>query len=128
MVEYHIDPDYMRVLGPFILVQVGTGQGTALLDTGAYMSSIDIDFAQSLRLPEEGTHSTRGATGEGTYPQFRADLHIPMLETRIQPPIGGLPLKSLGHPWDAIIGRDVLCQFEMTVNGTTGLIRFTSAS
>ena len=30
-----------------------------------------------------------------------------------------------GHPWVAIIGRDVLCQYEFTVNGQTGLIRFT---
>ncbi len=39
-------------------------------------------------------------------------------------PIGGLPLRAHGHPWDAIIGRDVLCQYQLTIDGKSGLIRF----
>ena len=68
-----------------------------------------------------------GATGQGTYPQFQAELNIPILEYTVPTPIQGLPLRENDLPWIAIIGRDVLCHYEFTVNGQTGLIRFASA-
>ena len=97
----------------------------ALLDTGASVSSLDITFAQALELSVSGTHRSTGATGEGDYPNYDAVLQIPVLDITVPSPIGGLPLRAHGHPWDAIIGRDILCQYEFTVNGGTGLIRFT---
>ena len=99
-----------------------------MLDTGASVSSLDIAFAQALGLPVSGTHRSTGATGEGDYPNFDAAFLVPILDIIIPSPIGGLPLRAHGHPWDAIIGRDILCLFEFTVNGSTGMIRFARVS
>ena len=126
-VEYIIPPAEIMSEGPSILVEIGDETGLALLDTGASFSVVDIATAQSLRLPEdEESHHAVGVTGAGTYPQFNVNLHIPLLGVSIPSPIPGLPLKENEHPWVAIIGRDVLCQYEFTVNGQTGLIRFAS--
>ena len=110
--------------GRAIEVSVNEIVGVALLDTGASVSSLDITFAQALELPASGTHRSTGATGEGDYPNFEASFQIPLLCVTIPSPIGGLPLRAHGHPWDAITGRDILCRYEFTVNGETGLIRF----
>ena len=127
MVQYHIPPDLLLTDGPSIPVAVARMRGMALLDTGADLSSIDIAFAQQLQLPVRGLHASTGATGVGEYPQFDAVLEVPLLETIVPPPLRGLPLRDLGHPWVAIVGRDVLCQFEMLINGRTGLIRLERA-
>ena len=120
-----MSPRLLRIAGPAIEVSVNEIVGVALLDTGASVSSLDITFAEALELPISGTHRSTGATGEGDYPNFEASFQIPLLGVTIPSPVGGLPLRAHGHPWDAIIGRDILCQYEFTVNGETGLIRFT---
>ena len=127
MVQYYVSPESLLRWGPYIPVVVAGLEGAALLDTGAYASAIDISLALDLQLPPLGTHETAGATGIGEFPQFDAALEIPMLETTIFPPLRGLPLMDLNHPWDAVIGRDVLCQFELLINGRTGLIRLERA-
>ena len=120
-----MSPRLLRIAGPAIEVSVNGRVGVALLDTGASVSILDITFAEALELPVSGTHRSTGATGEGDYPNYDASLLIPVLDITVPAPVGGLPLRAHGHPWDAIIGRDVLCQYEFTVNGETGLIRLT---
>lgn len=39
-------------------------------------------------------------------------------------PVGGAPLRTNNIPWNALIGRDVILQFELRVDGTTGMITF----
>ena len=115
-------------MGPYILVEIGSEPGSALLDTGASFSAIDISTARDLHLPEnEAPHYAVGATGRGQYPRFQVNLGIPLLGFTVTGPIRGLPLTEHGLRWPAIIGRDVLCQYEFAVNGQTGLIRFTKA-
>ncbi len=114
-VQYRVSPELLRWDGPPIGVVVAGRAGLALLDTGAGISCVDIAFAASLQLSEEGTHEVTGATGTGAYPKFKTDLYVPPLKVAVSSPIVGVPLRRMGHPWDAIIGRDVLCQFEMTV-------------
>ena len=123
-----MSPRLLRIAGPAIEVSVNGRVGVALLDTGASVSSLDITFAQSLELSVSGTHRSARATGEGDYPNYDAVVQIPVLGITVPSPIGGLPLRAHGHPWDAIIGRDILCQYEFTVNGGTGLIRFTKVN
>ena len=127
VVQYYVSPESLLEFGPYIRVAVAGTEGWALLDTGAYASAIDITFALSLQLPAGGTHETTGATGAGEFPQLDAVLEIPLLEIAVSPPLRGLPLETLGHPWAAVVGRDVLCQFEMLINGRTGLIRLEPA-
>ena len=127
MVQYYVSPESLLEFGPYIRVAVAGTEGWALLDTGAYASAINITLALNLQLPARGTHETAGATGSGEFPQFDAVLEIPLLETTVPSPLRGLPLQDLGHPWAAVIGRDVLCQFELLINGRTGLIRLERA-
>ena len=120
-----MSPKLLHIAGPAIEVSVNGRVGVALLDTGASVSSLDITFAEAIELRVSGTHRSTGATGEGSYPNFDTSLLIPVLGIAVPSPIEGLPLRGHGHPWDAIIGRDILCQYEFTVNGETGLISFT---
>ena len=126
-VEYFLPSAEIMRRGPYIPVTIDGEEGLALLDTGASLSYIDITTARFMQFAEdETTHRVTGATGRGTYPIFRGNLHIPALELTIRSPIPGLPLREQRLPWVAIIGRDVICQYEFTVNGQTGLIRFAS--
>ena len=126
--QYFLPPADILRRGPHIPVTIDGEEGLALLDTGASRAYIDIAMARFMQVVEdETTHRVAGATGQGTYPRFRGNLHIPALGLTIRSPIPGLPLREQRIPWVAIIGRDVLCQYEFTVNGQTGLIRFASA-
>ena len=125
-IEYHINPaHYIRIIGPVIRIEVEGREGTALLDTGATWSSIDMDLAESLSLPQGQSRETAGATGRGTFPTFGTDLYIPVLGFTLTGPVPGLPLRENGHDLDAVIGRDIICRYEFTMNANTGLIRFT---
>ena len=124
--EYTIHPSYILETGPPIVLQINGQPFLALLDTGASRSVIDTAVARNMQLVEDDEPLDMiGATGQGRYPQFRVSLYIPILELTIPSPVPSLPLRESGLAWAAIIGRDVLCQYEFTVNGQTGLIRFT---
>ena len=124
-IEYTVGPAEILEIGPSILVEISGEPSRALLDTGASFSVIDIETAREMHLEQDQDEfEVVGATGVGSYPQFRTTLHIPALGFTVPSPIPGLPLMEHGHPWSAIIGRDVICQYEFTVNGQTGLIRF----
>ena len=126
-VEYTFDPTYIREAGPPIGVQIGDRTFLGLLDTGASRTVVDIAIARNMQLVEDDEpQGMIGATGRGTFPQFQVHLHIPILELTIPSPIPGLPLRENGHLWPVIIGRDVLCRYEFSVNGQTGSIRFSN--
>ena len=95
------------------------------MDTGAAYSGIDIRMARELNLVEGRSRQVIGITGGGSYPTFEADLVVPTLEFTLPGPLIGIPLKNSGIPLDAIVGRDVICRYELTVNANTGIIRFT---
>ena len=97
----------------------------ALLDTGAAFSGIDIGTARELRLVEAGSHQVIGVTGRGSYPTFEADMVVPAVGLTLPGPLIGVPLKNNGIMLDAIVGRDVICRYEFTMNAATGMIRFT---
>ena len=126
VIEYRINPaSAILLLGPAIEIEIeGTGKRD-LLDTGASFSHIDIEMARDLGLAEGGTHEAVGVTGRGAYPMFTTDLYIPPLDITIPGPIPGLPLRENDLRFDAIVGRDVICRYEFTVNSETGLVRFT---
>ncbi|MYC29770.1 MAG: hypothetical protein F4X65_06750 [Chloroflexi bacterium] len=126
VIEYSISPaDYIRVIGPVIRINVQGRDGTALLDTGAAWSSIDLDLAESLLLPRGQSHETVSATGRGTFPTFGTNMYIPVLDFTVNGPIRSLPLRGIGHELDAVVGRDVICRYEFTMNAASGVIRFT---
>ena len=124
-IEYRVEPAaFVRLEGPPMPILIGEHEGLALLDTGAAYSSIDLSLAETLALGEDGTHNIVGATGPGTYPKFTVALTLPVLGLVLPGPTPSLPLKENGMNWDAIIGRDVLCQYQFIVDGRLGVIRF----
>ncbi len=109
--------------GPHVPVSVG-GRGTvALLDSGSRYSYVDMDFAADLGAGREGRHTARGATGTDTYPAFNVSFHIPLLSMSLEPPIRGLPLREQEHFWRVIVGRDILKDYELTIDWRSGRIR-----
>lgn len=95
------------------------------MDTGAAYSGIDIGMARELNLIEGRSRQVIGVTGGGSYPTFLADLVLPMLDYTLPGPLIGIPLRNSGILFNAIVGRDVICRYEFTINASTGLIRFT---
>ena len=123
--EYTIHPSYILETGPPIVVQINGRPFLALLDTGASRSVIGIAAARDMRLVEDDEPLDMiGATGRGRYPQFRANLHIPILELTISSPIPSLPIRESGLAWVVIIGRDVLLDYVLTIDGPGRTISF----
>ena len=114
-------------MGPPIVIVAGGQRLVALIDTGASDSSIDITIARYLHWDEDGTHQAIGIDSQGDYPRFVGEFTVPLLNETIGPPINGLPLSKHNSPWAAIIGRDVLCKFELRIDGNTGQITFVSS-
>ena len=124
--EYRIGPvSAIRPQGFTIGVEIAGEKLNALLDTGAAFSGIDIGAARDLNLTEGRHRQVIGVTGRSSYPTFIADLVVPILELTLPGPLVGLPLRSNMIPLDAIVGRDVICRYEFTMNASTGIIRFT---
>ena len=105
-------------------IPVWESTGAGMVDTGARIMVIDIEYARDLGLEEDGTHPITGATGEGEYPRFKTDIEGPWLNLTGPSPVGGALLRTNNIPWNGLIGRDVILQFEMHVDGTTGMITF----
>ena len=57
--------------------------GVAMVDTGAKITVIDIEYARELGLEEDGTHRITRATGEGEYPRFKTDIQVPWLNVAV---------------------------------------------
>ena len=110
--------------GPHIHVAIEDYQAIALLDTGARFSYIDLNLARNLRLPERGVHTASGATSTATHQTFEANFQIPLLGQSLASPVRALPLNEMEHFWRAIIGRDVLRHYELTIDWRNGVIRF----
>ncbi len=119
-----LDPTQLEQSGVILPILVQLTLGIAMVDTGARTSLIDIAFARELDIKEEGEHRITGITGPGTFPRFSTAIEIPWLETTVPSPVGGAPLRESGIPWHALIGRDITRQFEIRVDGITGLVRF----
>ena len=122
--HYRLEPEDIERLGVMIPILVGESIGVAIVDTGARITVIDIEYARELGLEEDGTHRITGATGEGEYPRFKTNIELPWLNVTVPSPVGGAPLRTNNIPWNALIGRDVILQFELRVDGTTGMITF----
>ena len=110
--------------GPCIPVLIGGLPFLALLATGATISLLDIPIARELGMPEAGTGSISGIAGKAEFPRFDGIVEIPWLETSVQAPVQGAPLRANDLPWHAIIGRDILLQFDLRINVPAGIISF----
>jgi hypothetical protein len=123
--EYHSPSiDFLLDNGPHIPVIIASHPTVALLDSGARFSYIDIELAANLSAPQAGQHTAHGATSTDRHPSFDVSFYIPLLSLSLRSPIRGLPLREQEHFWQVIVGRDVLRNYELTIDWRTGLIRF----
>ena len=122
--RYRLEPEDIERSGVMIPILVRESTGVAMVDTGARITVIDIEYAHELGLEEDGTHRITGATGAGEYPRFRTDIEVPWLNVTVPSPVGGAPLRTNNIPWNALIGRDIILRFELRVDGMTGMITF----
>ena len=96
----------------------------ALVDTGAAMSIIDVDLAN--RFFASTPHSVPiGGLGQGDeYPTFEIDVHIPDLGRQAPKPVASGPLIRSGLPFTFVIGRDILLDYILTIDGYDRTISF----
>ena len=131
-------PDHLVQNGPTALVQIGydprswldtnrrpdlpAPRLTALLDTGAIASCIDDALAIDLGLPVVERQNVSGVHGIGSVARYRAQMHLPDLDSTFVGVFFGAYLKDGGQPYSAIIGRDFLRHFRLTYDGRTGAV------
>lgn len=95
---------------------------TALIDTGARMSSIDVGIAERLNLPIIGP-PIDGIAASGP---FRSDpvlalIHLPDFETTVYGRFLTLPLVEHDLPVQVLIGRDILRRRKLSYDGIVGI-------
>lgn len=132
-------PEALRDLGPIIPIVVKMEkhhaemlrekrrtpperQGTALIDTGASRTAVDVGLAQSMGLPVIGRARMSSATQESVImPVFSGQLSVPEL-TDVNLPDGLLGANLQGDMTGAIvlIGRDLLSVATLHYNGPEG--------
>ena len=88
------------------------------------MSIIDIDLADRLYLPTPHTVSIGGLGQGDEYPTFDIDVHIPDLGRHVPKPVASGPLLQSRIPFTFVIGRDVLLDYILTINGYDRTISF----
>ncbi len=88
------------------------------------MSIIDVDLAQRLYPPTRDSVPIGGLGQGDEYPTFNIDVHIPDLGRHAPKPVASGPLVRTGIPFTFVIGRDVLLDYILTINGYDRTISF----
>ena len=132
VVSTAIDPN----LGPILDVRIGfdpnyrlgaslilpTQQLYALVDTGASISSIDSNIASAQNLTVVNSVRQSGIGGEVECDVCLAQIEIPSLQVVLNGRFATLPLVEEGHPYSAILGRDILRHFIMKYDGPESIL------
>ena len=113
-------------LGPQLPVNIPGFDYTppALIDTGAAMSLIDVDLARRFYTPTRDVLPIGGVGRGDEQPTFDIDVYIPDLSRYVPKPIASAPLIRSGIPFIFIIGRDVLLDYILTIDGPSRTISF----
>ena len=95
---------------------------SALVDTGAQESSIDVDLALALNLPVAGPQRVSGVHGTREVTMYFAQMYIPSLHWVVAGHFAGVQLASEGMPFHALIGRHFLRHARLTYDGPRGSV------
>ena len=132
------NPYRLALLGPTLTVEIGfdanfkagagarpelqSGPVSALVDTGATESCIDLELAVALNLPVFDRHEVFGVSGAFEVSAYVAQIYIPALQFTIVGPFDGVRIAPGEHRHYALIGRTFLRHFNMTYEGRTGSV------
>lgn len=109
-------------------------RGEFLIDTGAYGAMIDLDVAESLQLPLQGSREIHGIHGYGWLKQFFARISLPALDvagsrtvfdqTLECVAVPSLSAKNREHGVEiiGILGRMFLRGSRLSIDGVSGRV------
>ena len=131
-------PDELVMNGPSIQVEIGfdadytpefgrppnlsENSFPALIDTGATTCCVESTLAIALDLPLIDRVSIVGVHGPQETDIYRAQIHVPDLRAYYDGPVAGVPLRSGGEEFFALLGRDFMRLFSMVYHGPTGSV------
>ena len=102
--------------------------GPMLINTGAQVMVLDLDFALGIGLPETDTEEELFGVGGERLPtrQFTGFLHLPEWNITVPATFASFDLNRSQHEDEphimAIIGMDMLIDYVLTVDGPNGTI------
>jgi len=109
-------------------------RGNFLVDTGAYGAMIDLDVAELLRLPLQGSREVHGIHGYGSLQQFFGRISLPAFDLNGKPTlftkvvevvaVPSLSAKNRAHGVEVIgiLGRMFLRGARLTIDGMSGRV------
>ena len=100
----------------------------ALIDTGAADCFVDVGLAQELDLKKIDRQQTvTGVTGKRlTVDVYSTRIHIDPLDITLLDPCPSYPLRTMGGPFDVILGRNFLLRVRMSYDGSSGSVHIAS--
>lgn len=94
--------------------------GSALIDTGARFTAVDIDTLNELGIPPVSTIQVTTPSGQATQGVFMCRIVFPGTNIpQIDHPVTGSQIKTFGHI--ALIGRDILNSALLVYDGKHGM-------
>ena len=92
----------------------------ALIDTGASLSVVNPEVAQTCKLRPTGITKVYAAGGIGRWPEYAATISFPEynLKSFELVRVVGCPLPQ--QEWSCLIGRDLMRRWLFTYDGRTG--------
>lgn len=118
------DPDYKRNSTSAPKFKF-TSTSSALVDTGARESCIDVGLAEALALPVYDRRTISGASGVLDVDYHLAQIHVPSLRFTIMGGFAAVPLAKSGFRQHVILGRSFLAELRLQYDGPTASVKLT---
>lgn len=118
----------LQAKGPTVVVSIGLqdpntfSDYTALVDTGASRSCIDVSVARELGLPVINQEQVIGVHGVAEVDIYLATLGIRDLQLHRFGRFAGARLIEAGLPYAAMVGRDFLADLSLRYRGRSGRV------
>jgi gag-polyprotein putative aspartyl protease len=100
-------------------------QITALLDTGASITVINPQLAQTCKLRQTGFAELLAAGSSGRYPEHAAAISFPRYGLKSLEVIKVVACPIVRQPYSCLIGRDIMSRWELSYDGVRGKVAIT---
>jgi predicted aspartyl protease len=97
-------------------------QVTALIDTGASITVINPEVAQTCKLRQTGFAQLLTAGSSGRYPEHAAAISFPNSGLKSFGAIKVVACPIVRQPYSCLIGRDILSKWILIYDGITGRV------